>query len=122
MHKRKGKGNGSGQRMYQRLFNEQLNKTNYFKDKVAEMATHTASLHKQVDELGEALNVFQTAEAPTNEYTVVLTEEEIIVLEDGDSGVADMIADQVLALARARSIIHQCKDERSKDAVNKTEH
>ena len=105
MLKRKQKGNKSGQRMYEKLFNEQLKKTNYFKDKVAEMVMCTASLHKEVEKLGDALNVFQTVKSPANEYTVALTEEEIAALNDDDASVYDMIADQVLALARARSII-----------------
>lgn len=82
--------------MFERLFYKQLNRTNALR------ATLVVA-RKKITELNEIVTVFQ--EGQVDKYTVTLTEEELIVLADGNRGASYMLADQVLALARARSII-----------------
>ncbi|KKN38499.1 hypothetical protein LCGC14_0753030 [marine sediment metagenome] len=100
MHKRRKKGSGDPgtgkQRMYERLFNEQLKK-------VSALRATLVVARKKITELSGIVTAFQEGQA--NRYEVALTEEEMIVLADGDRDVSDMLADQVLALARARSIM-----------------
>lgn len=103
MHKRKGKGNGSGQHMYERLFNEQLKKHNACRTLLENCKLELDDSRGLAARLRDEL-IAEEAKAISG-YKLELTEEELIVLADGDQGVSDMIADQVLALARARSII-----------------
>ncbi len=84
------------QNMYERLYNDQLEKNGELKKTIS-------NCREQI--IGQSKMLAAALEEAQDSFTVALTEEEIIVLDDGDEVAADMLADQVLAQARKRNII-----------------